>query len=179
MSEPQLPEGPWGEPGAWGPNAPASAGVEQPPSIRNAVRLMWVGAALAAFGLISVFFQTDAIRDAIEDADSSNDLTADEIDTVVNVSIAAAVIFGLIGVGLWAWMAVMNGQGKSWARVVATVLGGLNVLFTLLGFAGATGEGATALSTVLSLIGLALAVAILILLYRPESNRFYEARAPR
>jgi hypothetical protein len=177
MSEPQLPSGPWGEPGAWGPNTVPA--VEQPSSIRTAVRLMWVGAALAAFGVVTIFFQTDAIRDAIEDSDSSADMTADEIDTLVNVSIAAAVFFGVIGVGLWIWMAITNGQGKSWARVVATVLGGLNVLFTLLGFAGATGEGTTALGTALSLIGLALAVSILILLYRPDSTRFYEAHQPR
>ena len=69
------------------------------------------------------------------------------------------------------WMAIKNGQGRSWARVVACVLGGLNILFTLLSFAG----GTTALyRLVFSLVGVALAGVILYLLYRPESTRYYD-----
>jgi hypothetical protein len=71
-------------------------------------------------------------------------------------------------------MAVKNGQGRSWARVVATVLGALSILFNLFGLAGG---GATAASLVFSLVSLALAAAILFLLYRPESTRFYDFRS--
>ena len=72
-------------------------------------------------------------------------------------------------------MAVTNGQGKSWARVVATVLGGLNVLGTLLTLAPAARRP---LTLVTSLLSLALAAVILWLLYRPESTRYYEAMSP-
>ncbi len=146
--------------------------VEQPPSIRTAVRLMWVGAALSALGVLLTFVQTDAIREAIEDSDSS--LTQSEIDTAVNVGIGVAVVSGLVAVGLWFWMASANGQGKSWARVVATVFGALNVGGTLFNLASV---GSTALSLVLSVVSLALAVVILVLLYRPESSRFYDFRS--
>jgi hypothetical protein len=71
-------------------------------------------------------------------------------------------------------MAVKNGQGRSWARVVATVLGALNILFTLFGLVG---ETATSLTVVMSLISLALAGVILFLLFRPESSRFYDFRS--
>jgi hypothetical protein len=69
-------------------------------------------------------------------------------------------------------MAYVNGQGKSWARIVATVLGGLNVVFTLLGLRNQTAAGVA-----FSLVGLLLAAGIVFLLWRPESSRFYEARS--
>lgn len=135
---------------------------------------MWVGAALTGIGVISTFFQRDAIRDAIRDSDDS--LTADELDTAVNVGITISVVIGLIGIGLWLWMAQTNGQGKPWARTVATVLGGLNVLSALFNVAGGQ---MTAVSAIFTAISLALAVSILILLYRPDANRFYDAHTAR
>lgn len=171
---PPPPPGPWASDNL--PPHPMSGyapqPVEQPQSIRTAVRLMYVGAALSLLGVLLTFTQTDAIRDAIEESDDS--LTASEIDTVYNITIASAVVAGLIGVGLWVWMAVKNGQGRSWARVVATVLGALNILFTLFGLVG---ETATSLTVVMSLISLALAGVILFLLFRPESSRFYDFRS--
>jgi hypothetical protein len=171
---PPPPTGPWASDNL--PPHPMSGyapqPVEQPQSIRTAVQLMYVGAALSLLGVLLTFTQTDAIRDAIEESDDS--LTASEIDTVYNITIASAVVAGLIGVGLWVWMAVKNGQGRSWARVVATVLGALNIVFTLFGLAGDT---ATSLTIVSSLVSLALAAVILFLLYRPESTRFYDFRS--
>lgn len=171
---PPPPSGPWATDNL--PPHPMSgyepAPVEQPPSILTAVRLMYVGAALSLLGVLLTFTQTDAIRDAVEDSDDT--LTASEIDTLVNVSIASAVIAGLVGVGLWVWMAVKNGQGRSWARVVATVLGALNIVFTLFSLAGGT---ATPLTLVSSVVSLVLAAVILYLLYRPDSTRFYDFRS--
>lgn len=146
--------------------------VEQPPSIRLAVRLMLVGAALSVLGVLVSFTQTDAVREAIEDSDSS--LTASEVDAAVTVAVAFGAVFGLVGVGLWIWMAVANGQGKSWARVVATVLAALNVAGTLFNLAGG---GATGVSVALGLVSAVLAAVILVLLYRPESSRFYDLRS--
>lgn len=171
---PGQPSGPWASdnlpqhPMAYAPRPD----VPQPTSILQAVRLMFVGAAISAVGVLLSFTQTDAIREAVEDSDSS--LTSSEVDTVVNVAVGFAAVFGLIGVGLWIWMAVTNGQGKSWARVVATVLGGLNILGTLFNL---TQPGSTPLSLVLAVVGLILAAVILFLLYRPESSRYYEAKS--
>ena len=110
-----------------------------PSSLLTAVRLMYVGAALSAIFLILGLTQADSLRDQI--ADNQPELTADELDVAVAVGTAFAVIIGLISVGLWIWMAVMNRKGRSWARVVATVLGGLNIVFTLIGLTQNTGIG--------------------------------------
>jgi hypothetical protein len=171
---PPPPSGPWASdnlpPHPMTGHAPQP--VEQPSSIRTAVRLMYIGAALSLSGAVVTLAQIDAIRDTIEDDNPS--FSASEVDTAVNVTVGATVIAGLVGIGLWVWMAVKNGQGRSWARVVATVLGALSILFNLFGLASG---GATAASLVFSLVSLALAAVILFLLYRPESTRFYDFRS--
>jgi len=146
----------------------AAAQAAPPSSLLTAVRLMYVGAALSAVFLILGLTQRDSLRDQI--ADNSPELTADELDTAVTVGTAFAVVIGLISVGLWIWMAVMNRKGRSWARIVATVLGGLNIVFTLIGLSQNTGIG-----TVVNLISIVLAAAILWMLYRPDSSAYYSA----
>jgi hypothetical protein len=69
-------------------------------------------------------------------------------------------------------MAWKNGQGRSWARIVATVLGAINVLFTLFGF---TQPGMTVVTATIGVVNLILAVVIVILLWRPESSSYYAA----
>jgi hypothetical protein len=67
-------------------------------------------------------------------------------------------------------MAETNRRGRKWARIVATVLGGLNIVITLYRLTQSTGLG-----TFLDIIVIALAATILWFLYRPESNRYYDA----
>ena len=71
-------------------------------------------------------------------------------------------------------MAAANGAGKSWARVVATVLGGLGVLSAI--FTITTGTG---LTVAMQLVSLVLAVTILVLLWRPASSAYFQARSAR
>jgi hypothetical protein len=149
---------------------PGAAAVQATPpsSLLTAVRLMFVGAALSAVFLIIGLTQRDSLRDQI--ADSQPELTADELDAAVAVGTAVAAIIGLLSVGLWIWMAVMNRKGRSWARVVATVLGGLNIVFTLIGLTQNVG-----VDTIVNMVSIVLAAAILWLLYRPESSAYYAA----
>lgn len=96
--------------------------------------------------------------------------------------------FGLIALGLWIWMAVMNGKGRNWARVTGTVFGGLSLagsLSTLGNLAGNAALGGAALptsaaGTVLAVVDPLLVVAILVLLWvRPSSAYFSAVGAAR
>jgi hypothetical protein len=176
--EPLPSSDPWSDPGAAGPppaapgvpGVPANQDVRQPPPIRLAVRLMWLGAIISAVSILVMFLLRDELREQVEEAEPS--LTAEEVDTELAIGLTAVGLVGVISVALWIWMATANGQGRAWARTVATVLGLLNVLYTLLSFLGGQ---LTPLGVVLNLGMIALAVVILVLLYRPESNRFYDA----
>ena len=166
-------------PGPWASDAAARAGSayappERPKQITTAMQLMLVGAVLTALGILASLLQIDSIRDAIRDADTS--LTESELDAAVATAVAFSVVIGIVGVGLWLWMRHTNGQGKSWARVVATILGLLNIVFTLMGIAG---DGSTPVTVAISLISVVLAAVILYFLWQPESSRYYEAMSRR
>ena len=141
-----------------------------PSSILTAVKLMYVGAGLSLLSFLIGLLTQDSVRD--QALERNPDLTESELDTIVSVGIAIAVVVGLIGILLWVWMAETNRRGKSWARIVATVLGALNIVFTIVGLATARNSGGV---VIVSLISAALAAVILYLLYRPESSAYYEA----
>ncbi len=167
-----------GQPPAYPPPAmppPVPYGEQRPKptppsSILTAVKIMYAGAALSALGLVMSLLTVDSARERL--AEINPDFTADELDAGVAFGIALAIVFGVLGILLWVWMAESNRRGKSWARIVATVLGGLNIVLTLFGlFRGQS----TGLVLVFNLISAALAAVILYLLYRPDSNAYYEA----
>lgn len=152
--------------------------VSRPASIAMAVKLMYVGAGLSLVSAISILFLRDTFRTAVEKAASTRTppMTSAQIDTAVNVGIGAAVASGLLGAGLWIWMAYANGNGRKWARIVATVFFGLSVLSTL----SSVAQHGPAVSLALSVVTLLLGAYIIFLLYRPESSDYYTARsAPR
>ena len=146
--------------------------------MRNAVRLMWVGAAISLISLIVTFATRDTLKSQLQDSvrNSGQNVTQNQLDAAFAAAIAFSIIITLIEIGLWLWMAWKNGQGRQWARIVATVLGVLNVIFTLLSFVG---NRATGGARILSAIDLVIAIAILVLLWRKESSDFYQARSAR
>lgn len=157
------------------PGGPTSD-VPQPPSVRTAVRLMLLGGALSLVSVIISVATLGSLKDDIREELVKDDPSVSQstVDAAYGISIGFAVVFGAIGVLLWLWMAWKNGQGRSWARIVATVLGGLNAVFTLLSFLTANAEP---ISMVFSGINLVLAVVILVLLWRKDASAFFAARS--
>lgn len=160
---PQMPGG-----GFAGP----PAAVAKPKSIDLAQKLMYVGAVLQVLGGLAGFAMRDTIRDQIAENDSS--MSSDQVDTAVTGGLVFAFILSLIFAAIWVVMAITNGKGKKWARIVATVLGVLNVVFTLLSFTQSTSNSLSKIASVISLI---LAIVILVLLWKRESTEYYEAKS--
>jgi hypothetical protein len=159
-------------PGAPLPGAPA-APATRPPAMVNAVKLMRAGGLLSLLSLVLLFFTTGSMRDAVEkslrDADAT--VSQDAIDAAVGVGIGFAVVFSLVGVALWFWMAAMNGKGRSWARVVATIFFAIQVLSFLFSFT----QPQPILSRLVSLIMVAIGAGAIYFMYRPESSQYYQA----
>lgn len=168
---PSFPTSPEGSPESSGVPRPD---LTQPAPIRLAVRLMWAGAAVSVLSVVVGLVTYGSFKDDVTAGLRADDVNVSQttIDAAVAVGITFVVALGVLGALVWVWMAWKNGQGRAWARIVATVLGGLNVLFTLIGFAGGQSEP---LTLVLSVVNLALAVAILVNLWKKESTAFYEA----
>jgi hypothetical protein len=127
-------------PGAGGSNqmpGPVERGP-QPASLRNAVRLMIAGAAIALIGVIITLAFSSKIKSAVTKAaikanatrrgEGKTVLTASQIHSLANITVVFLAVIGIIGVLLWLWMAWANNRGRNWARIVATVLFALDTI---------------------------------------------------
>ncbi len=169
------PPNPYGSPAPPVGASPESGPVTRPRSMDIAVLLMKVGAAVAALSVLSVLVQGDSIRSAIEQSlqDSGQSVTQGTVDLAVTVGTVASVVSGLAGAALWWWMAVVNGRGRSWARIVASVFFGLSTLSLLASLIQPQPVLGRALGVLQWLVGL----AVVVLIWRAESTRFYLANA--
>jgi hypothetical protein len=139
-----------------------------PPSIRTAVKLMYIGAGLSAVSFIVGLATIGSLKQAIINA-STKKLTASQLHTAQVIGISTIVILGLIGIGLWLWMARANAAGKSWARIVAAVLFGLNTLGLLSAVARPNAVG----TKIFDLLGWLVGLGATLYLWRRESSEFF------
>ncbi len=144
-----------------------------PPPVQNAVRLMWVGAAISAISLIVTLATVSSLRTAIHNADPT--LSATKLHSAETAAVVLAVAFGLIGIGLWVWMALANKAGKNWARITATVFFGLDTLSLLVGLR----QAEPALSRAVSLLTWVAGLGAVILLWQKISSAYFAASRSR
>ena len=155
-----------------GNDAPERAAAVAPPSVTRAARVMYAGAALSLIAIVVNLVTFGSLRSAIQQA--SPTLTAAQVNSAEHVAIGIAIAGGLIGAALWLWMAQSCRAGKSWARVVSTVLFGIDTLSVIASFARVTnGAAGRIFSIVVWLIGLA---AIILLWQRDSSGYFGTGR---
>ena len=160
--------------------APPAARSSQPPALRNAVRLMLVGAALALIGVIVSAAFSSKIRSTVTKAavkanatrrsQGKSVLTAAQIHTLGNVTLVFLVVIGIIGVLLWLWMAWANNKCSSWARIVATVLFGLNTISLFLDV------GRASIAIIPVAVGWLIGLVAIVLLWRKETTAYIKPR---
>jgi hypothetical protein len=139
-----------------------------PPSVLNAVKLMYVGAAISTVSLIISLVDISGTKAAIKKA--RPDLTATQVSQLNTFIIGLAIVSGLVGIALWLWMARANGQGKNWARIVSTVLFGLATLDLI----GVFSQPKTVLGLVFPVLVWLIGGGAIWLLWRPESTAFFK-----
>jgi len=157
-----------------------AAGPPPPPvpaPVWTAVKLMYAGAAVTAaelvFGLVLIIVDINA---AARGQFLGYSLTSPQAGPFV---ITAWVLGGLVTMALWLWMARANGQGRNWARILSTVLFGLETLQLPGAFTqpvSHAGSGATVLyygATVLFAAAWLVGAAAVWLLWRPASSAFF------
>ncbi len=153
-----------------------------PDTVQNAFYLMLAGAALQGIGILSALVQIGTIRDMIRDrVEDQPDASSVDVDSLVNVSIAAIVVVGLIGVGLWIWMAFANRAGKNWARVTATVFFGISTLSLLSGLAVrasdstmSVGSSSTTVGTILNVLMWLVGLIAIIFVWHKRSGPYFK-----
>jgi hypothetical protein len=163
------------------PSGVQPAGPLRPPApapVLTAVKLMYAGAAVSAVVLTVVLAMVSGdVKGAVRGQFLGHSLTAAQLKPFIITVVMAG---GLAAVALWLWMARANGQGRSWARVLSTVLFGLATLQLrgdLQQPASHAGFGVTVLYygvAVLSAASWLAGAAALWLLWRPASSAFFK-----
>jgi hypothetical protein len=152
---PSAPQGQeWG-----GPSAP----TERPTTVKAGIGAFLANTVIGLITLLIAFSDMNGYR---ADLAASSGLSESDLSAIVSTTIAVTVLIMVaFVVVLWfAW------NGHNWARIVLWVLGGINVLFGLLGAAGLT---------FLGVIGLLLIIAGIVLLALKPSNDWYRAESRR
>lgn len=164
MSEPYQPMPAAPPPGYQPPKGPP------PGSVVNAVRLMFVIAALGVIGLLVFIATKDELRTAIRDNDSG--LSSHEVNVAVNAAVAIAVTVGLILIVLYVLLALQVRKGKNWARITTWVFSGLGLLGALSNLA----RPGASLTKVVAGVELIAYVALIVLLSVGASSTYFRKR---
>jgi len=141
-----------------------------PPSVLNAVKLMYVGAAISTVSLVIALIDIGGTKDAIRKARPS--LTATQVNQLNTFIITLAIVSGVLGVALWLWMARANGQGRNWARILSTVLFGLATLDLF----GVINQPKTVLGLIFPVLTWLVGAGAVYFLWRGESSEFFKPR---
>ena len=133
--------------------------LQSPPApkpVQTAAKFMYGGAVTSAAYLIATLPLGDIHGKAL-----GHRLTATPLTITVVI-----IVFGLVPVALWLWMARATSQGKNWARILSTVL----VTLATLQLIGSRGAAQVLTAALTWLIGL----ASVWLLWRQASSAFFK-----
>ena len=152
--------------GAYGYAAPAPVKPPMPNSVRIAVNLMFVGLGIGLINMVIGLTQINTVNDHLRSLGYS--------DTTINsdkgVFIGSAVVGGLIGAGLWLWMALATRGGHNYARIVSTVFFGIGVLGSISNLANSWIPVIDKISSVATLLVGLLAI---IFVWKGESGPYF------
>jgi hypothetical protein len=137
----------------------------------NAVKLMYLGAVASLAGVI-IGLLLGVSKSDIKKA--APNLTPSQVSTAASVALVAVVIVGLISIAAWIWIALASKRGSNAARITGTVFFGLETLSLLAGLRRPENALVKGYPVVIWLIGL----AVIILLWRRESTRFFTPNRP-
>lgn len=144
-----------------------------PPSVVNAARVMYAGAAASLIGVVINFATIGSLKSQIHNR--SPKLSPSQVTSVEHITIAGFIVAGLIGAALWIFVAQVCRSGKNWGRILATVLFGIDTLDQVFGAAVSSGGGARIYAILIWLIGL----AAMVLLWQRPSTEYFRSWRPR
>jgi len=138
-----------------------------PPSVQTAVKLMYAGAGLQALGIILSLLTLASLKSAI--LSKFPNYTTSQVHTAETAAIVFVVLVGLIGIALWIWMALANGAGRNYARIIASVLFGLYTIDILASF----GRAQSAVGLIFGLLSWLVGLGAIIFLWRRDSSAYF------
>ncbi|GGC75359.1 hypothetical protein GCM10011410_30870 [Hoyosella rhizosphaerae] len=134
---------------------------------------LWiVSLVIGVISAVVGFLTFDSIRDDLiaDMQEQMPDMSRDQIETVVTISNIASVGFYLAILGAILFLVFQMKSGKNWARITLTIVGGINVLLSLLALAGG-GVG-----SLIQLVSAGVIVAAIVFMYRADAASYFQKR---
>jgi hypothetical protein len=153
-----------------GARMPETQRPPAPASVRNAVKVMYAGAVASLIGIVVDLTTLSATKSAI--AKHFPRLTASQVNGQANTLMAGWIVGGLIGAGLWIFIAQACKRGRSWARTTGTVLFGIA---TVQGGPSILVVPAAALVKIVWLVVWLIGLAAVVYLWQGSSSAFFKA----
>jgi hypothetical protein len=146
--------------------------MERPTTVRAGIGALVASLLLGLISSIVSFSDIDTLIDQTLETSSDPALTED----VIRSGIVIGIVIGLVIVALQILFLWFAWKGHNWARIVIWVLGGISVVFALVGLAAGAAES-TGFLTSLGWFQLLLTAAGLVLLALKPSNDWYRYRS--
>ena len=137
-----------------------------PSEVRNAVKVMYAGAAASLLGMVVNIVTVNSTKSAI---DKHSHLTASQLNATQHTLIAGSAISGVITAALWIFLARNCLGGRNWARVVGTVLFAIATIDTIGAAIAPLAAAVKIWEAVIWLVGL----TAVLLLWRRRSTEFF------
>jgi hypothetical protein len=161
------------------PSAPyGQPGSPLPQSVARAVRVMYAGAVASLIGISIDLATAGSLRARLVTINNGAKLTPAQVTDTEHLAIGALVVTGLIGAALWYWMAQNNRAGKGWARIVATVLFGIDTLGVIADIDGTSALAGTVATRIFGIVVWLIGLAAVILLWQRASSDYFRG-SPR
>jgi Protein kinase domain len=161
----------WSPPSAaLGPaTVPQSTGrVIPPPPMINAVKLMYVGAALAAASIVTTIATTPALKTAIRQQHPF--LARGPLDAVITGTLTVTIAGALLSIGVWLAMARRTRRGRPGVRVMSAILFGIDCLTVARTFSHGVVTGPT---WIIGLAEWAIGLTVLVFLWDRRSSAYF------
>ncbi|MGQ0716171.1 MAG: hypothetical protein ACT4NP_02440 [Pseudonocardiales bacterium] len=133
---------------------------------------LWIATVfLGVLGVVVMYIQIDLLRAELVNSLLAQDPTVDRstVERFATVGSVVAIVIGLLLVGAQLLLVFLMRGGRNWARIVLAVLGGLIVLFGVIGFAASSASG---------LLQLLLLVGAIVTMFLPTANAWFRPRHP-
>ncbi|NUS44331.1 MAG: hypothetical protein HOQ24_11665 [Mycobacteriaceae bacterium] len=166
--------------------APQPSLAPAPPDLDTARTLWRWSAVLSVLALVPTAITLAGMRgtlakemlDQLRAGDKNADFTLAQMEQAVVVMIVIVVVLGAAIAGLVVFAADRMRRGKLGSRVLLTILGVLQIIsaFGALLGAGLDRSGVTMAGDALNILEAVLAGGAIVLMHRPESNRYFRER---
>jgi hypothetical protein len=148
------------------PKDAVSVPSQRPRHVQISVILMYAGAFVSAASALVVIFASKApLHKAIEESlrRRKEPVTPERVEQMANSTVTMLIIASLVAAAVWVAVAFFTSRQQNWARMVATVLGVLNIFATFVLFG----------TTVQQLLLLVIGIAAVAFLWTPGSRQWF------